>query len=230
MCSTKIEKCLYLRTKRVPAISQNPIPIHRELSFHRPVPIQSYQHQSFSLIHISASRPGNSRGRWGRRRRHVSPRCRLGHPSVRVGGRHTLAAPARVCSPVASFPPHSPRQQPSPCTAPARAHPATLHPPPLVSHPSLAAADRPAGDQDPSRPRYPSRKDCFFAWSEFGWACRGWNKAWFFVRTWFSGYGAARVVEAGLVSWGCVGGEFRWIRCESWCFDMGVGLVAQFLV
>jgi hypothetical protein len=134
MCSTKIEKCLYLRTKRVPAISQNPIPIHRELSFHRPVPIQSYQHQSFSLIHISASRPGNSRGRWGRRRRHVSPRCRLGHPSVRVGGRHTLAAPACVCSPVASLPPHSPRQQPSPCTAPARAHPATLHPSPLVSH------------------------------------------------------------------------------------------------
>ncbi|CAO2144659.1 unnamed protein product, partial [Urochloa humidicola] len=80
------------------------------------------------------------------------PPGRLGHPSVRVGGRHTLPAPACVCSPpfLPALASHSPRQ-PSP--APARAHPAGHSPSSVVSRRPPAAGDHPAGDQDPSRPR-----------------------------------------------------------------------------
>ena len=115
-----------------PISHPHPNPLGAYSSFR--VPIQS--NQSFFLIHICVD-PGNSRGRWGRRRRHVPPRCRLGHPSVRVGGRHTLAAPACVCSPPSLTPrTSSPLPQAAvPCTCPR----------PSIRPPSIAGCRGPSG-------------------------------------------------------------------------------------
>lgn len=112
-----------------------------------PVPIQSYL-SFFLSSSISPTREFPCR--WGRLRRHVSPRCRLGHTSVRVGGRHTLAAPACVCSPP-SLPPRtsSPLPQPAvPCCCPC----SSGHLPSAAASPPF-----PTADQDPSRLRLGTR-------------------------------------------------------------------------
>lgn len=97
--------------------------------------------------------------RWGRRRRHVSPRYRLGHTSVRVGGRHTLAAPACVCSPptLPALALHFPWQSSLvPDFLPERIRPPSIRPPVPAG---LRGSS--AWDQDPSRPRHPRAKDRF---------------------------------------------------------------------
>ena len=166
-----------------------PSPSQSTELIHRSVPIQSYQ--SFFLIHIGVD--PNSRGRWGRRRCHVSPRCRLGHPSVRVGGRHTLAAPACVCSPPSLTPrTSSPLPQAAvPCTCPR----------PSIRPPSIAGCRGPSGWGSRSvEARYPRRKERSFLDLNLCGRLGVWIKAWFFVRAWFRWYGAGRVVEGGLVS------------------------------
>jgi hypothetical protein len=234
MCSTKIEKCLYLRTKRVPAISQNPIPIHRELSFHRPVPIQSYQHQSFFLIHIcvktrefpwpvgpaatpcvTALPPG-------------SPKCAGGWPPHARRARARVLASRLLPSPLpqaAAVPLH--------CTCPC----ASGHPPSTPARQSPLTGRRGSSGWGSRSVEAevpdPQRLFLCLIWIWVG--VRGMKQSfWFFVRAWFSGYGAARVVETGLVSlrlcrWRIQMDSLRklvlWYGCWIGCTVLGLAAV-----
>ena len=122
-----------------------------------PVPIQSYT-EAFFFPHPYLRRRPRAGGAGVRR--HVSPRCRLGHTSVRVGGRHTLAAPPRACARLPpsfpSLPGRTSSPLPQPAVVPCLLLPVLIRPPSIP--PSAAASppvptDHQSADQDPSRLR-----------------------------------------------------------------------------